>query len=320
MPDDNLTILLAEDDPFARSMLEVILSDEGYEVKTAGNGQEALKVFYGDNDIDIIVTDMNMPEINGLELIRKLRDDKNDVPIIVLTSNREIKTAVKAIYSGATAYLLKDENIEDTFVHSIKQTWQHHMLEKEKQQLMKDLEQKNRELERLSFIDGLTGISNRRYFDIMIDKEWRRLTREAAPISIAMIDIDYFKLFNDAYGHLVGDDCLKKVAKALEKALFRPGDFIARYGGEEFVAVLPNAGLNGGLEIVRRMQSNIEALAINHVDSQVSDIVTVSIGLACALPDRGSGYASLIQCADGVLYNAKENGRNRIETHKAVHG
>lgn len=313
---EKLTIMLAEDDPFARSMLEVILSEEGYHVKIAENGREALRIFYEEHDIDLIVTDMNMPEMNGLELIRELRDEKNDVPIIVLTSNREIKTAVNAIYSGANAYLLKDENIEDTFVYSIRQTWQHYMLQKEKQQLLKDLEQKNKELERLSFLDGLTGISNRRYFDMVIDQEWRRVVRENAPISIAMIDIDYFKLFNDAYGHLIGDECLRDVASALEKSLFRPGDFIARYGGEEFVAVLPSVGLQGGLEVARRIQYNVEEMAIPHVDSKVSRIVTISIGLACCVPGQDSKPADLIKSSDEALYSAKASGRNRIHIYK----
>ncbi|MCP4117681.1 MAG: diguanylate cyclase [Desulfobacteraceae bacterium] len=312
MSTPNLTILLAEDDPFARAMLEQILSDKGYRIKMAENGQEALKKFYEDNDIDLIITDMNMPEMNGLELIRKLRDEGNDLPIIVLTSNLEIKTAVSAIYGGANAYLLKDENIEDTFVHAIEHTWDHYQLAREKHRLLIKLEEKNQELERLTFLDGLTGISNRRYFDMLIDKEWRRGTRDKFPISIAMIDIDCFKFYNDTYGHQSGDDCLKQVAGALKDSLFRPGDFIARYGGEEFVAVMPNIGLKGAMEMAVRMQHNIRKLALPHEKSDVSDHVTVSIGLACMVPDPQTDTAQLIERADTCLYRAKEQGRNRI--------
>ncbi len=312
MSTHDLTILLVEDDPFARALLEQILSDEGYRIKMAENGQIALKIFYEESDIDLIITDMNMPEMNGLELIRRLRDEGNDLPIIVLTSNREIKTAVSAIYGGANAYLLKDENIEDTFVHAIEHTWDHYQLARQKHSLMIKLEEKNQELERLSFLDGLTGISNRRYFDMIIDKEWRRAGRDRLPVSIAMIDIDSFKLYNDTYGHQSGDDCLKQVATALKDALFRPGDFIARYGGEEFVAVMPNIGLKGAMEVAERMQQNIKRLALPHKRSDVSEHITVSIGLACMVPDHKTDTTQLIERADTCLYSAKDQGRNRI--------
>ncbi|SMC61075.1 diguanylate cyclase (GGDEF) domain-containing protein [Desulfocicer vacuolatum DSM 3385] len=308
----DLTILLVEDDPFARAMLEQILTDKGYRVKMAQNGLEGLRIFYEGNDVDLIITDMNMPKMDGLELIQELRDAKQDVPIIVLTSNLEIKTAVKAIYGGANAYLIKDENIEDTFGHAIDHAWDHYQLAREKDRLMAELEEKNRKLEQLSYLDGLTGISNRRYFDAIITKEWRRSMRDHSPISIAMIDIDYFKLYNDTYGHQNGDDCLKKVAHALKDALFRPGDFIARYGGEEFVAVMTNIGLDGALEVASRMQHNIKRLTIPHELSEVSELVTVSIGLACTVPQKGSESTQLIGKADNCLYNAKKKGRNKI--------
>ena len=312
MSTPNLTILLVEDDPFARAMLEQILSDKGYRVKMAENGVEGLKIFYGNNDVDLIITDMNMPQMDGLELIQQLRDANQEVPIIVLTSNLEIKTAVSAIYGGANAYLIKDENIEDTFVQAIDHAWDHYQLAREKQRLMAELEEKNRELEQLSYLDGLTGISNRRYFDTILGKEWRRAIRDHHPISIAMIDIDYFKLYNDNYGHQSGDDCLKKVAHALKDALFRPGDFIARYGGEEFVAVMTNIGLDGAIEVAERMRYNIKRLGIPHEMSKVSDLVTVSIGLTCTVPQKGSDPKELIGQSDCCLYNAKEQGRNRI--------
>lgn len=310
--DLNLTILLVEDDPFAQAMLEQILSDQGYQVKLARNGLEALKVFYEQNDVDLIITDMNMPEMNGLELIRRFREDNCQIPIIVLTSNLEIKTAINAIYSGANAYLIKDENIEDTFVQAIDHAWDHYQLSQETKRLMSELEEKNRELERISFQDGLTGISNRRYFDKMLAREWRRGMREHFPVSIAMIDIDYFKLYNDTYGHQAGDDCLKQVAHALNDALFRPGDFLARYGGEEFVAVMTGIGIEGAHEVAGRMQHNIQRLGIPHETSEVSDLVTVSVGLACMVPDKENDTKALIQQSDTCLYRAKEQGRNSI--------
>jgi diguanylate cyclase (GGDEF)-like protein len=314
MSTHDLTIMLVEDDPFARALLEQLLADEGYRIKMAKNGQDALKIFYEGNDIDLIITDINMPEMSGLELIRRLRDEGNDLPIIVLTINREIKTAISSIYGDANAYLLKDENIEDTFAHTIEHTWDHYQLAQEKKHLMIKLKKKHQELERLSFLDGLTGISNRRYFDMIIDKEWRRAVRDKLPIAIAiaMIDIDNFKLYNDTYGHPSGDDCLQKVAAALRKALFRPGDFIARYGGEEFIAVMPNTALEGVMEVAERMQQNINRLALPHKKSDVSEHVTVSIGIACMVPNQETETAQLIKRADTCLYCAKNQGRNRI--------
>jgi diguanylate cyclase (GGDEF)-like protein len=312
MSTHNLTIMLVEDDPFGRALLGQILSDEGYRIKMAENGQAALKILYERNDIDLIITDINMPEMNGLELIRRLRDEGNDLPIIVLTINREIKTAISVIYGGANAYLLKDENIEDTFVHAIEHTWDHYQLAREKHRLMIKLEEKNQELERLSFLDGLTGISNRRYFDMIINKEWRRAGRDRLPIAIAMIDIDSFKSYNDTYGHQSGDDCLQQVAAALREALFRPGDFIARYGGEEFVAVMPNIELKGAMEVADRIQLNIKRLALPHKRSDVSEHITVSIGLACMVPNQKIDATRLIERADTCLYCAKDQGRNRI--------
>lgn len=312
MSTENLNILLVEDDPFARAMLEQILIEQGYRLQLAENGVQALKLFYEKDTVDLIITDMNMPEMDGLELIRRLRDDDNDVPIIVLTSNLEIKTAVSAIYGGANAYLLKDENIEDTFVHAIENAWDHHQLARERQQLLVELEEKNQKLERLSYMDGLTGISNRRYFDMVLEKEWRRAARERLPISIAMIDIDYFKFYNDTYGHQAGDDCLKQVALALKDALFRPGDFIARYGGEEFVAVMSNISISGAKSVAERMQNNIKRLAIPHETSLISEHVTVSMGVACMVPDKDADTAELVQMADANLYRAKETGRNKI--------
>ena len=307
-----LNILLVEDDPFARAMLEQILTEEGYRLKLAENGVEALKVFYAQDNVDLIITDMNMPEMDGLELIRRLREDKHDVPIIVLTSNLEIKTAIAAIYGGANAYLLKDENIETTFIHTIEQTWDHYQLAREKQRLLAELEEKNQELERLSFMDGLTGISNRRYFDMVFKKEWRRAQRDRTPLSLVMMDIDCFKSYNDTYGHQNGDDCLKQVAHALDAALLRGGDFIARYGGEEFVGVMAGIGIKGAVAVAERMRENVEQLAIVHDTSPVSDRVTVSAGVACAVPDDDNDPGELVQQADALLYQAKARGRNRI--------
>jgi two-component system chemotaxis family response regulator WspR len=168
-------------------------------------------------------------------------------------------------------------------------------------------------LENLSTTDGLTGISNRRRFDEFLGREWRRSMRDRSELSLLIIDIDYFKQFNDRYGHLSGDDCLKHVADALRKTVRRAGDLVARYGGEEFVCVLSGTGEKGALEVGRKVASEIAGLKIPHEGSTVAEHVTVSIGVATEVPERGQEYSDLIRKADRSLYAAKQKGRNRVE-------
>ncbi|MEK7773579.1 MAG: diguanylate cyclase, partial [Deltaproteobacteria bacterium] len=177
------------------------------------------------------------------------------------------------------------------------------------------LEERNAILQRLSVLDGLTGIANRRHFDEILKQEWKRGHRDASSLAIIMIDIDFFKKFNDNYGHQGGDDCLKRAASALSDTLHRPGDFIARYGGEEFVVLLPNTDAGGGAIIAEQMRSNIEAQNIDHALSSVSTHVTISLGVASVLPDDAATPEDLIAKADGALYKAKAAGRNRCMIH-----
>lgn len=175
------------------------------------------------------------------------------------------------------------------------------------------LEDTNLMLESLSFLDDLTAIPNRRRFSEFINSEWRRSARGGTPIALVMIDIDFFKLFNDNYGHRSGDEVLQKVASALQKSLKRPGDFVARYGGEEFVVVLPDTDVNGAMVIAEAMRWEIEELGIPHGFSAVSDRLTISLGVAGTVAERDSSPRTLIEAADAALYRAKQSGRNRVE-------
>lgn len=174
------------------------------------------------------------------------------------------------------------------------------------------------QLEQLAILDGLTGIYNHRHFQEHLNKEWRRAQRNKQPISLIMIDIDFFKNLNDSYGHPVGDECLKIVAQALKQSVNRPGDLVARYGGEEFVAVLPEVGAEGAALIAERMRAAVEALKFPHCDSRIAAHVTVSLGVASLVPTRESSPDMLIAAADKALYAAKETGRNRIQIAGAV--
>ena len=174
------------------------------------------------------------------------------------------------------------------------------------------LETLNAELASLSLSDGLTGIPNRRYFDTRISSEWRRLSRESKPLSLAMIDIDHFKAYNDTYGHQAGDACLKIVAATIKTALKRPADLAARYGGEEFAVILPNTDKAGAIKVAEILRSAIEQLKVDHSNSLVSNVVTVSVGVASFAPDNELQPADLIKAADSALYKAKASGRNRV--------
>jgi hemerythrin len=170
----------------------------------------------------------------------------------------------------------------------------------------------NNRLEVLSNNDGLLEIANRRYFDLRLDQEWRREMRERQPLALLMIDVDYFKRYNDRYGHQAGDRCLQSVAQAALSALKRPADLLARYGGEELVAILPNTELNGAILVAQAIQRKLSERNIPHADSTTADHVTVSIGAASIMPAKETSSAQLVAAADRGLYLAKEDGRNRV--------
>jgi two-component system, chemotaxis family, response regulator WspR len=247
-------------------------------------------------------------------LLNLLRKSGSEIPVIILTGNNEISIAIDAMKCGANDYILKDENIQDTFLIAVEKVMEKHRLEMQNKQLLAELELKNEELRRIALIDGLTGIANRRYFDDFSNREWRRAIRESTPFAIIMIDIDFFKLYNDSYGHQKGDDCLRSVAQALAGALRRPSDLIARYGGEEFVAILPNTKEDGARIVAEYMEKNITKLKIRHNKSQVSDTITVSMGIGSVTPKRGSDVLELLSLVDKALYEAKRQGRKCIKS------
>lgn len=184
------------------------------------------------------------------------------------------------------------------------------MLDERNQQL----EEANRAVRRLATIDGLTGIANHRHFRDFLEGEWRRALRDRAPLSVIMIDIDYFKAYNDTFGHQAGDDCLRRVAETLHRGVGRAGDLMARYGGEEFVAVLGETDVDGALALADRLRAKVEALRIPHPRSLCGRWVTISCGTATTFPTRDAHPDELVGEADRALYQAKREGRNRVVT------
>ena len=187
-----------------------------------------------------------------------------------------------------------------------------HRQEKELAQAQKRLKKANRHLAKLANVDGLTKIANRRLFDRMLDNLWRAARRHQKPISLLMMDIDHFKAYNDTYGHIQGDECLRAVAEAIQRSCLRPEDLVARYGGEEFVALLPDTTLEDACHIAERIRQLLEQQEIKHSSSPTANVVTLSIGVCSSLPDLTSGPGTLLDCGDRRLYLAKKFGRNRI--------
>lgn len=182
----------------------------------------------------------------------------------------------------------------------------------EQSQLYQQLHQVNQELENLANLDGLTQVANRRRFDQILEQEWLRLRREKLPLSLILADIDYFKLYNDTYGHLAGDDCLKQVARALNQSLKRPADLVARYGGEEFAVILPNTSLTGALQVAEAIREAVYNLQLCHKTSPGKGVITLSLGVSSLIPSGDEEPQILIKEADQALYKAKNKGKNIV--------
>ena len=184
--------------------------------------------------------------------------------------------------------------------------------------LNEELQEHKKILSQMSYMDGLTAIANRRRFNECIDTEWRRAVRSGRPLALILLDLDYFKPYNDHYGHIAGDQCLVQVAGALSSSVNRPSDLVARYGGEEFAILLPETDGSGAMNVACQARDNISALGLIHEYSPVSPIVTVSIGIAVMEPDPEQCCQALVEAADQKLYAAKAAGRNKIKKHEVL--
>ena len=240
-----------------------------------------------------------MPGMDGYEVCRRLKEspETKRIPVIFVTALTDETDEAKGIEIGAIDYVTKPVNA--TIV--IARTRNHLELKRYRDYLTE-----------IAFVDGLTEIANRRRFDENIEMEWQRARRSGDWLSVVLLDIDHFKQFNDTYGHQAGDDCLKKVAKALKKALNHPADVIARYGGEEFVGILPQTDAAGAEALGNTLRQTVAALNIPHKASSAADHVTISVGTASVEVPKDGDYSALIEAANKNLYKAKESGRNCV--------
>ncbi|MEN8231091.1 MAG: diguanylate cyclase [Thermodesulfobacteriota bacterium] len=274
----------------------------------------------------VILQALVMPEVDGLMMVRYFRVNKATakIPIIVLSTKDDASIKSEAFTIGANDYMVKlPDKIE--MIARIRYHSKAYITQLERDEAFCALEESraklaeaNFALQKLSTLDGLTGIANRRSFDEALQKEWSRSIRGEKSIGLIMLDIDFFKLYNDHYGHQGGDDCLKRIAKGLESAIHRETDLLARYGGEEFSAVLPDTDLNGAIKVAEEMRLKIKDLRIEHAKSKVTDIVSISIGVSAVTPSPGMNQEVLIAAADQALYKAKEEGRDMVKSGKVT--
>ncbi len=294
------TVLIVDDEPTNIQALAHLLRDD-YHIQVATGGAKALEIATGDAPPDLILLDVVMPEPDGYEVCHRLKADPRtqDIPIIFVTGRNTTEDEERGLELGAVDYITKP------FTPKIARTRVRNHI---------DLKLKTDALERLSLHDGLTGLPNRRAFDQWLTEEWHRAQRDSTSLSLIMMDIDHFKAYNDYYGHGAGDDCLRRVARAIADVPTRKTDRVARYGGEEFIALLPGTEAPGAREVAERLRRTTAGLGLGHARSSTATTVTLSVGVATHAPagDRVSDPGVLRDKADAALYAAKERGRNRV--------
>jgi diguanylate cyclase (GGDEF)-like protein len=290
-------LLVVDDQPINIQVMHQIFAGE-YQVFMATSGQQAINLCRA-NPPDLVLLDIVMPQMDGYEVCRQLKADPTtrDIPVIFVTAHTETDQETQGLELGAVDFITKP--VVPAVVKARVRT---HVTLKQQGDLLR----------KMVFLDGLLGVFNRRYFDQQLQTELARAHRSGAALSVLMIDVDYFKRYNDTYGHLAGDDCLRRVATTIRGALRRPADVVARYGGEEFSCILPETPLDDATTIAKALEQDIRALNIPHEKSDAAPVVSVSIGVCC-IPAGTTGVATeLVAQADAELYKAKHSGRARV--------
>ncbi|WRH67157.1 MAG: diguanylate cyclase [Planktothrix sp. GU0601_MAG3] len=324
-------ILVIDDYPDNLRVLTAILTEQGYRVRKAINGQLALATIEVQVP-DLILLDIQLPDINGYDLCRQIKANPRTyaIPILMISIYDQAEDIVRAFAEGAVDYIKKPFQPEEVIIRVKTQLmirnlynqleYQNRTLFEKNHQLQSEVEQRiqteeslkaaNLKLEKLAFIDSLTELGNRRYFDEQLPRIWRQMARNKQLISLILCDLDYFKIYNDTYGHPAGDLCLKQVADAIKRALKRPGDAVFRYGGEEFVIILPETSLEGAVQVTKNIQLEVEQLHHLQTNFSIYKKTTLSFGISCQYPQPNTSPTSLIIQADQALYEAKTQGRD----------
>ncbi|MCP8463480.1 PleD family two-component system response regulator [Pseudomonas sp. ZM23] len=313
-------VLLVDDQPMIGEAVRRALADDpSIDFHFCSDPQQAIAVAIQIKPT-VILQDLVMPGADGLALVRDYRANvaTRDIPIIVLSTKEEPSVKSAAFSAGANDYLVKlPDAIElvariryhsRSYLALLQRDEAYRALRESQQQLLET----NLVLQRLMNSDGLTGLSNRRHFDEYLEMEWRRAQREQSQLSILLIDVDFFKAYNDTFGHVQGDEALRQVAAAIRASCSRPSDLPARYGGEEFVLVLPGTSPGGARLLAEKLRRSVQDLGIAHELPRTGAPLTISIGVATLTPQVGQPYRQLIELADQALYNAKHGGRNQV--------
>ena len=274
---------------------------EEYEIVLATNAELGLRRVLSIVPPDLILLDVVLPDMDGYEVCRRLKADlsTSHIPVVFISARSEEDDETLGFACGGVDYIAKPFRMP-----IVKARIKTHL----------ELKRRGDILQSLSSIDGLTEVANRRHYDEVLEIEWRRSVRNCAPISLIFLDIDHFKLYNDTYGHLLGDDCLKLVARTLANALNRPGDFLARYGGEEFVVVLPRTDHVGAEHLAEELRKAIFSLEIPHETAPTAHCITISLGTATMIPSAKHESCVLVEAVDKMLYIAKKEGRNQVRS------
>ncbi|MBF0428989.1 MAG: diguanylate cyclase [Magnetococcales bacterium] len=319
-------ILIVDDDSLNLNVLKDLL-EPNYDILAAKNGEQALKITFSASPPDLILLDIMMPGMNGYQVLERVKADhlRQEIPVIFITAMGHDMDEAKGLELGAVDYIVKPISPPIVLARVANQLALKKSLEEQKKlnralaKLNDELADKNSQLlelnstlKNMASIDGLTGLPNRRRFDEFLEQEWNRAMRTSSPLSLILMDVDCFKLYNDNYGHVAGDDVLRSVAHTLTKTISRSIEMIARYGGEEFVCVLPETKQEGMILVGNRLREQVANLAIPHAHSKAANHVTISLGGVSLVPTRGMQSSILTLSADKNLYKAKENGRNQL--------
>lgn len=330
--EEKTVVLLVDDQPIFAALVRQLLQGTGivlHYCKDPHQAQEQIRAVHP----TVILLDLFMPELSGMDVLRQLRADEQAqrIPIIVLSSAERPQTKHDALMSGAADYLVKNpERLEllarlrthsKNYLSKIELDAALAENQRIRQQLERayaELEQRNRELQRLSLLDGLTGLANRRHFDEFLSAELARSMRSHYHLGLILLDVDFFKRYNDHYGHPAGDVCLRQIARVLAGEVQRVTDLPARYGGEEFAVVLPASSAEGAMAVAERIRQAILTCAMPHAHSDIAPVVTISVGVAVHAVQPGDTLQTVIEQADAALYQAKRSGRNCVVFHAAA--
>jgi len=321
-----MKLLIVDDEKIVLTILSSMIEEWGYEIMLAANGEEAWELLQNIHEPIILLVDWMMSGLDGVALCKMVKNSEQatNTHVIMLTAKRKMEDMLAGFGAGADDFLSKPVDPRELssrlsvgrrllkYKYDLEQ--RNLVLQattKAMENIMIELNMVNEKLRVLSMVDELTNVANRRSMEDYLAREWGYAMRNREPLTLIMVDVDFFKLYNDTYGHQAGDECLRKVANVLHDTVTRSGDLVARYGGEEFIVALRNTSKIGGQQVGECLRQRVEELRIPHSASEIAPYITISLGVVTIVPECGHSYNELIDKADQFMYRAKNSGRNR---------